>query len=651
MRVFQDRYRGADGQTRIVKCWSVELTDHQGTLRQIATGQRDRKTAEAIGRNLERLVRCRVSGEPLDGVTSKWLEGVSPKLRTTLEKFGLLDAARMAAMRPLSEHVLGTADTPGWKQYLASKGNVAVHVERHPKVVLRALNGSGAVYWSDISATRLMTWLNEQRIGKPDAKSKVKRRGISAGTFNGFVTALKAFGKWMQREGRVSDTPMESLRKLNAKTDKRHQRRPLDIDELRWLLDTTRRSPKRAGMTGPERAMLYRLAVETGLRSSELASLTRSSFRLDAAVPTVTVQASYSKRRRDDVLPLRPNTAADLRDFFANKPPLAKAFNMPLHYDVARAIFRPDLNAARQAWINDAPTPSEREQREASSTLCYLDDQGRYADFHALRHTTGTLLAAGGVNPKTAQTLMRHCDINLTMSLYTHTLAGQEAAAIATLPNFNTEPTKQQPNPPTNAADINAAPVTGTSDTMATGTNDATTATNDAPASSDKAPETTNATAATDNTPTPTDAAPAKADAENSPQNSPPPCQPLGACSDESRQSTVLNKNSKKDENIVKSELFPVESDMATSGAETRSTFFEIRNKSQTPKRKISNTDGDAMCQGVGRRRLEFGIFCFGICFGFRMWRLGVLLPTSPDLILQGNVQFSQCFRPFLSFC
>ncbi|MCL2701959.1 MAG: tyrosine-type recombinase/integrase, partial [Phycisphaerae bacterium] len=473
MRVFQDRYRGADGVTRAVKCWSIELTDHLGMTRQIATGQRDKRTAEAIGRNLERLIRCRVSGEPLDPVTAKWLEGISPKLRTTLEKFGLLDAARMAALRPLVEHVLGTADEPGWKQYIASKGSVAVHVERYPKMVLRALAGSGAVYWSDISATRLMAWLNEQRIAKPDARKKCERRGLSICTFNGFVAALKCFGKWMQREGRASDTPMEILRKLNAKTDKRHERRPLDIDELHWLLDTTRKGPARAGMTGPERAMLYRLAVETGLRSSELASLTRSSFRLDGPIPTVTVQASYSKRRRDDVLPLRPNTAADLREFFANKPPLAKAFNMP-PYAVARELFRPDLNAARQAWLNDADTTSpsepgesgttgepgkpdeqrrceatpsgqtvpdeqttpaapseERQRREASSFLCYLDAQGRYADFHALRHTTGTLLAASGVTPKTAQTLMRHCDINLTMSLYTHTLAGQEAAAIA----------------------------------------------------------------------------------------------------------------------------------------------------------------------------------------------------------------------------
>ncbi|HSV26336.1 MAG TPA: tyrosine-type recombinase/integrase, partial [Sedimentisphaerales bacterium] len=56
---------------------------------------------------------------------------------------------------------------------------------------------------------------------------------------------------------------------------------------------------------------------------------------------------------------------------------------------------------------------------------------------HSFRHTFGTMLAASGVHPKTAQDLMRHSDINLTMSRYTHTLRGQAAAAVASLPNFS----------------------------------------------------------------------------------------------------------------------------------------------------------------------------------------------------------------------
>ena len=53
-----------------------------------------------------------------------------------------------------------------------------------------------------------------------------------------------------------------------------------------------------------------------------------------------------------------------------------------------------------------------------------------------LRHTIISSLANGGVHPKTAQLLARHSTISLTMDRYTHTLQGQEAAALSVLPDY-----------------------------------------------------------------------------------------------------------------------------------------------------------------------------------------------------------------------
>ena len=78
----------------------------------------------------------------------------------------------------------------------------------------------------------------------------------------------------------------------------------------------------------------------------------------------------------------------------------------------------------------------------ADAGIPYVDDAGRYADFHSLRHSTGSLLAASGAHPKVVQSIMRHSDINLTMSLYTHTLRGQEAKAVENLPDLSL-PTKE----------------------------------------------------------------------------------------------------------------------------------------------------------------------------------------------------------------
>jgi hypothetical protein len=65
-------------------------------------------------------------------------------------------------------------------------------------------------------------------------------------------------------------------------------------------------------------------------------------------------------------------------------------------------MLRDDLDAARAAWLQDAPTLQDREAREESRFLCYSDSAGRVADFHSLRHTTGSWLAAAGVHPKVA---------------------------------------------------------------------------------------------------------------------------------------------------------------------------------------------------------------------------------------------------------
>ena len=93
------------------------------------------------------------------------------------------------------------------------------------------------------------------------------------------------------------------------RTDRRHDRRALSVEELRRLIQAAQDGPVRFGISGAERAIVYRLAVESGLRANELRSLTCGSFDLDADEPSVTVEAAYSKRRREDQLPLRPRNA------------------------------------------------------------------------------------------------------------------------------------------------------------------------------------------------------------------------------------------------------------------------------------------------------------------------------------------------------
>ena len=93
-----------------------------------------------------------------------------------------------------------------------------------------------------------------------------------------------------------------------------------------------------------------------------------------------------------------------------------------------------DLASARETWIGEARTERERKKRAASDFLKYRDSDGRYADFHATRHTFISNLTRVGTMPKMAQILARHSDINLTMGAYTHVALFDQAAAISALP-------------------------------------------------------------------------------------------------------------------------------------------------------------------------------------------------------------------------
>ena len=73
-------------------------------------------------------------------------------------------------------------------------------------------------------------------------------------------------------------------------------------------------------MNGPDRAMLYRVAAETGFRASELGSLVSESFKLDSDSPIVEVQAAYTKNGKAAPQCIRRELAELLRPWLAKKP-------------------------------------------------------------------------------------------------------------------------------------------------------------------------------------------------------------------------------------------------------------------------------------------------------------------------------------------
>jgi integrase len=423
MRVFKTTYKARNGKVREAAKWYVEFRDHLERIKRLPAFT-DKAQSEAFGRKVERLVACRANNEPTDPELTRWIETLPQATREAMARIGLLEASKAAAVKPLAAHL---AD---FEAAILARGKTAKHAAL---VTLRArtlFDCCGFKLWTDIRASLAETHLAKLREGTDEAE------GMSIQTSNFYLAAAKQFGKWMIREGRASLSPLEHLRGLNVETDRRHERRALSADELRRIVAAAHNGPEVYGMPGPERALLYRLAVETGLRSNELRSLVRTSFTFGKRLATVTVEAVSSKRRRKDELTIRPETASLLQAHLATKHPGAAVFSLPRADDMADMLRR-DLKAARSLWLDEATNPEARAERDRSSFLAATDETGQVVDFHGLRHSFITLLARSGVHPTTMQAMARHSDPKLTLSRYTHVEAAEQAEALALLPSLS----------------------------------------------------------------------------------------------------------------------------------------------------------------------------------------------------------------------
>ena len=283
---------------------------------------------------------------------------------------------------------------------LRAKGNTKDHVQGAYGHVLRVVKLCRAKHFGDLKP------LAVQR-----AVAAIREQGRSLRTCNAILRSVKTFAAWMEQEGRARENALRHLTGFNAETDRRLQRRNLSDDELPRLIAAAERGPVILRMSGPDRAMAYRLAAGTGFRARELRNLTLESFDLDADPPTVTVTAAYTKRRRRDMQPIRRDLAERLRPWLTGKADGGPVLPLP---ERTADMLKVDLKAAG---------------------IPYADGAGRVVDFHALRHTFITSVVSGGATVKAAQELARHSTPTLTIGRYAHVGLHDLSAALDGLPD------------------------------------------------------------------------------------------------------------------------------------------------------------------------------------------------------------------------
>jgi len=375
--------------------------DHQGKRQTQSTRTTDKATAERIAKKFEADAALR-----REGVIDSTLDAISQESSRTIESHLEDYESKLRAANLSEKHIVSTTNFIRW---------VAAH--------------GGFKTAADISADGVNRYAG-----------KLRDEGRAARTIQSHLTAIKGFVKWLTENHKLSRDPLTSVKKPNPKSDRRRERRMLLPDEWRRLETATRGGTVRYGMTGEERVLLYLTAIQTGLRSNELRSLTRGRVYFDADPPYIVCKAGSTKNRRDARQYIQPELAADLKSHITTKAPKAPVFNLPHESNLARML-RDDLAGARKEWIKEAKDdPQEYAQREQRDFLVDVNHEGEVFDFHCLRHTCGAWLAMTGAHPKVVQQVMRHQSITLTMDTYGHLFPGQEADAVGQMRDMFTDP-------------------------------------------------------------------------------------------------------------------------------------------------------------------------------------------------------------------
>lgn len=291
-----------------------------------------------------------------------------------------------------------------FRTHLEAAGDTEKHVNLTLSRLENLCTECGFVQLNDLRKSDAADKVNhflETKQRESKGKKPKKLGPISARTKNAYLTCIKGFCKWCVATGKIPDCRLLHMKRVKLAAEP--MRRAASNVEIKRLLKAI--DGDSHGLTATDRKYLYRTALATGFRASELASLTPADFRL-RGLPHIRLAAGDAKNDKAAEQPIRPELAADLAAWLKGRPKDEPVWP-GLWYHKAAKMLRGDLKAAKVTYTKG----------------------GRVLDFHALRTTFITSLARAGVHPKTAQILARHGDINLTMRFYTH-LSLEEVSAV-----------------------------------------------------------------------------------------------------------------------------------------------------------------------------------------------------------------------------
>ena len=310
--------------------WHIEFEDRLGVKRRLK-GFSDSAATQRLADRVQEVLNCRASNSPLSGDLQRAIEKAPSAIREQLHGFGLINLAETASGKPLEALLVE------FEQSLRAQELSAKYVYETVTMTRTMFEMCGFTYWADISAAGVEAYLADLRKGS---------KGLSYRRSNAYLKAGKQFCTWLIKRSYVQSSPLQTLKELAPRLDPRRQRRAMTVDEVKRLLEATVRGEESHGMTGHERYLLYRFAIETGLRANEIRKLRKTDFDFEHC--TVTVEAVNAKGKRKDVQPLSSSLAGEMQRFLDSRRPDANVFGgrYVSLTDKTAPMLRGDLKAA-----------------------------------------------------------------------------------------------------------------------------------------------------------------------------------------------------------------------------------------------------------------------------------------------------------------
>jgi integrase len=242
-----------------------------------------------------------------------------------------------------------------------------------------------------------------------------KQTGLSSRTVEYIHVTLHKALKDAAEDGLISTNPAQGL-KLPQKDAK--ETKALSPEQVSTLLEAAREDCLEA---------LYVVALHTGLRRGELLALRwndvdfeKSTLRVDESLDQHGAFHAPKREESRRTLGLTPVSLAALKAHRSRQ--LEERLKVGERWEDNGLVF-PNT-------VGKPMNPSNLYRREFQRLLskASLGDEG--FTFHSLRHTFATTLAERGVHPATAQKLLGHKDIRMTLAIYTHATDDMQDAAI-----------------------------------------------------------------------------------------------------------------------------------------------------------------------------------------------------------------------------